>query len=217
MRPSHPSLLLRRTPPIAMRSTVCLLLAALFPTVHALSLGCPVHVAALVVARAPPVRLGLFDFFTESAEQKAAKEAAREAEFKAQQEMLARRRNPELREEYEREVVERRAAASAKDAELKELQKSGDFAAWERLRAEGKLQSADETERDEGSSRLGSAGLIAERIDEKLPFIDSGYVDEAAPDVMSSVRKLFGGGSGADTADTDKGGNEAKGGSGVGN
>ena len=51
----------------------------------------------------------------------------------------------------------------------------------------------DETERDADSSRLGSAGLIAERIDEKLPYIDDGYVDESAPDLMKSLGKLFGG------------------------
>ena len=49
---------------------------------------------------------------------------------------------------------------------------------------------------------LGSKdGLIAERIDEKLPYIDSGYVDENAPsfelpempDLGKAFGKLFGG------------------------
>ena len=87
----------------------------------ALSPGCRTHARAALRTcaarklgpRSPPVQLGLFDFFAESEEQKAAKEAAREAEFQAQQEMLARRRNPELREEYEREVGERRECSRA--------------------------------------------------------------------------------------------------------
>ena len=58
---------------------------------------------------------------------------------------------------------------------------------------QGKVKGMDETERDADSSRLGSAGLIAERIDEKLPYIDDGYVDESAPDLMKSLGKLFGG------------------------
>ena len=40
---------------------------------------------------------------------------------------------------------------------------------------------------------LGFEGLIAERIDEKLPYIDDGYVDESVPDVMEGLKKLFGG------------------------
>ena len=51
-----------------------------------------------------PVRCGLFDMFKESDAAKAAKEEA----WKAQQEMLARRRNPAAMQEYQDEVQERR-------------------------------------------------------------------------------------------------------------
>jgi len=51
-----------------------------------------------------PVRCGLFDMFMESDAAKAAKEEA----WKAQQEMLARRRNPAAMQEYQDEVQERR-------------------------------------------------------------------------------------------------------------
>ena len=64
--------------------------------------------------------------------------------------------------------------------------------ALQKLKEEGKVK-ASEQERDADSARLGSEGLIAERIDEKLPYIDSGYVDESQPDIMGGLKKLFGG------------------------
>ena len=142
------------------------------------------------------VRLGFFDMFQESAESKARKEA----EWEAQQAMLARRRNPEAMEAYQSEVEERRAEVSSKDAELKELQKTGDIEAWEALRAEGKLQGSDELTREAGERSWGGEGLVAERIDTRLPFVDSGYVDESAPtlpdmpDLLGGLKGLFGGG-----------------------
>ena len=42
--------------------------------------------------------------------------------------------------------------------------------------------------------RWGSEGLIGERMDEQLPYIDQGYVAEDAPDFLAEVGKLFGGG-----------------------
>lgn len=86
---------------------------------------------------------GLFDMFKESDEAKAAKEEA----FKAQQEMLARRRNPEAMEQYLSEVDQRRAETSAADAELKALQRgsaAGDkLEEWKKLRKDGKVLGAD--------------------------------------------------------------------------
>lgn len=68
-------------------------------------------------------------------------------------------------------------AATIKDQELKELQKGeidGDaLEAWKRLKAEGKVQASDSMEREAGDRSLGGEGLIAERIDEKMPYIDS--------------------------------------------
>jgi len=127
--------------------------------------------------------------FKESEESKARKEE----EFRAQQEMLKRRRNPEAMEAYQAEVDARRAEILQQDAELKELQKTGDIEAWEKLREEGKLKSSDELEREAGDRSWGGEGLVAERIDTRLPFVDSGYVDESAPDLMGGLKKLFGG------------------------
>ena len=103
---------------------------------------------AAVPSRAPSCKLGLFDMFQESEEQKARKDA----QFREQQEMLARRRNPAAMEAYQAEVDERRAEIMAEGAELKELQKTGDIAAWEQMRAEGKLKSSDDLEREAGKS-----------------------------------------------------------------
>ncbi|KAL1510742.1 hypothetical protein AB1Y20_007029 [Prymnesium parvum] len=145
------------------------------------------------VQRAPAPLAGLFDFLKETPEQKAAKDRA----FAEQQEMLARRRNPERMAEYMAEVEARRAAGSSTDRELKELQKGDGTGAdklesWKKMKEAGMVKGVDDTERDAGSSRLGSEGLIAERIDEKLPYIDDGYVDENAPDPMKALGKLFG-------------------------
>eukprot|EP00325_Prymnesiales_sp_UTEX-LB-985_P023466 CAMPEP_0174733482 /NCGR_PEP_ID=MMETSP1094-20130205/61396_1 /TAXON_ID=156173 /ORGANISM="Chrysochromulina brevifilum, Strain UTEX LB 985" /LENGTH=178 /DNA_ID=CAMNT_0015936141 /DNA_START=80 /DNA_END=616 /DNA_ORIENTATION=- len=143
----------------------------------------------VTVRRSAVPAMGLFDMFQESEETKARKDA----QFREQQEMLARRRNPEAMRAYEAEVEERRAAISSKDAELKELQKTGDIEAWEQLRAEGKLKSSDELDREAGDRSWGGEGLVAERIDTRLPFVDSGYVDESQPDLMGGLKKLFGG------------------------
>ena len=134
--------------------------------------------------------MGFFDNLFKESE---AAKAAKEAEYRAMQEMLDRRRNPAKMAAYEAEVERRREEISAKDAELKELQKTGDYAAWQKLREEGKLQASDDMEREAGDRSWGGVGLVAERIDTKLPFVDSGYVDESQPDLMGGLKKLFGG------------------------
>jgi len=164
-----------------------LLILALTSAIHALQCSPRPLVTR---ARAPAPVAGLFDMFKESEADKARKDA----QFREQQEMLARRRNPAAMEAYQAEVEERRLEIASKDSELKELQKTGDIAAWEQLRAEGKLKSSDDMEREAGDRSLGGEGLIAERIDTRLPFIDSGYVDESAPDLMGGLKKMFGGG-----------------------
>lgn len=132
--------------------------------------------------------------FKESEAQKAAKEEA----WKAQQEMLKRRRSSTAMDEYRNEVASRRQEASSSDQELKSLQLKStgkdNLEEWQRLREEGKVKSMDSTERDKDSERWGSEGLIGERMDEQLPYIDQGYVAEDQPDFMKEVGKLFGGG-----------------------
>ena len=61
---------------------------------------------------------------------------------------------------------------------------------WQRLRDEGKIKMGKDLERDAGSSRLGSEGLLEVRVDERMPYIDQGYVDEDA-DVMGKFMGLF--------------------------
>ncbi len=143
-----------------------------------------------VAARCPRVQSGLFDLFKESEEQKAAKEAA----FREQQEILARRRDPEKWAAYERAVAERRAASIASDAELRAMQSGnvdGDVLdAWKKLKEEGKVVTTDTAQRDKDSERFGSDGLIGERMDANMPYIDQGYVDESQPDFMAELDKM---------------------------
>ena len=141
------------------------------------------------------ITMGFFDGLFQESE---AAKAAKEEEWRAQQEMLARRRNPEKMAEYNAEVVERRREQQMRKAELKAVQKDTSGAdtleAWKALKDEGKVLSSDDMSRDTDTNVLGSKdGLIAERIDEKLPYVDDGYVDEDAPDVMEGLKKLFGG------------------------
>jgi len=131
--------------------------------------------------------------FKESEESKRAKDAA----FKAQQEMLQRRRNPEGMDEYMAEVYQRRAETMAAGSELKELQQRNAGGAdaledWKKLKDEGIIQASDDMERDADSERMGSDGLIASRIDENLPYIDQGYVSGDTPDLMDEAGKAFG-------------------------
>lgn len=79
---------------------------------------------------------------------------------------------------------------------LKEVQSGGggtdQLEKWKELRESGKIKTASKgLNRDEGSSRLGSEGLFAERVDERLPYIDQGYVAEEE-DIMKKVSDFFG-------------------------
>jgi len=110
----------------------------------------------------------------------------------AQREIMERRRNPELMEKYEEDVAKRRNDLQEEKNLWSFQQKTDGTDAlddWKRLREEGKIKVGSDLERDASSSRLGSEGLVDVRVDERLPYIDQGYVDEDA-DVMG---KLFGG------------------------
>ena len=103
-------------------------------------------------------------------------------------------------EEYEREVAEKRANL-AKEQQVWEFQnKVGEegydpMNEWKKLREEGKIKVGSDLERDPSSSRLGSEGLVDVRVDERMPYIDQGYVDPEA-DVIGNFMKMFGGGKG---------------------
>lgn len=143
----------------------------------------PVHV----------VRMGMFDGFLGGGQKK---DDWKEKEWREQQEILRKRRENLgfLSEEDEEAIRERRLKANAESKALKSIQTAdgGDpLEEWKRLRDEGVISTATKgMERDEGSRRLGSEGLLSERTDEKLPYIDSGYVAEDA-DIMGGIAKAF--------------------------
>lgn len=119
----------------------------------------------------------------------------REKQEAAQREIMERRRNPNKMAEYEQDVRSRRKNLQ-EDQELWSFQQEvgGDdpLNTWTQLKAEGKIKSSSDIERDPTSSRLGSEGLQEIRTDDKLPYIDQGYVDESA-DVLGNFKNMFGG------------------------
>ena len=145
------------------------------------------------------LHMGLFDdlklIFSEEgrANRAAYEERQRQEMEEAQREILERRVNPEMMGEYEEQVrARRRKLMEEKDVYKfqNEVQDGIDpIDEWKQKRAEGKIKVGDDLERDESSRRLGSDGLVDVRVDERMPYIDQGYVDESA-DVMGNVRCL---------------------------
>ena len=148
--------------------------------------------------------MGLFDMFSEDArkEREEQKRKRLAAEEQALREMMERRRNPDKMEEYFDDVQQRRkerkderdvwafqseevVANAAKDGEDDSLLKE-----WKQKREEGNIKVGSDLERDESTSRLGSEGLVEVRTDERLPYIDQGYVDESS-DVLGNFMKNF--------------------------
>lgn len=114
----------------------------------------------------------------------------------AQREIMERRRNPELMQEYEEQVAKRRNdLQKEKDVWAFQQKTDGTDALndWKRLREEGKIKVGSDLERDASSSRLGSEGLQEVRVDERMPYIDQGYVDEDADFMGNLFGGLFGG------------------------
>lgn len=121
----------------------------------------------------------------------------REEMREAQKEVLERRRNPAKMRAYEQEKLQNRAKLDA-DRKVYDFQgkveKGYDpLSDWKRLRNEGKILIGKDLKRDETSSRLGSEGLIDVRVDERMPYIDQGYVSDDA-DFMGQLMNIFGGG-----------------------
>lgn len=117
-------------------------------------------------------------------------ERDREEQISAQKEILERRRNPKLMSEYEQKTQQNRQKLAEERDVYKFQQKVQDgydpLMDWKRLRKEGKIKIGTDLERDKGSERLGSEGLIDVRVDERMPYIDQGYVDESS-DVIGNV------------------------------
>eukprot|EP00568_Trieres_chinensis_P007867 CAMPEP_0183301972 /NCGR_PEP_ID=MMETSP0160_2-20130417/7924_1 /TAXON_ID=2839 ORGANISM="Odontella Sinensis, Strain Grunow 1884" /NCGR_SAMPLE_ID=MMETSP0160_2 /ASSEMBLY_ACC=CAM_ASM_000250 /LENGTH=199 /DNA_ID=CAMNT_0025464687 /DNA_START=121 /DNA_END=720 /DNA_ORIENTATION=- len=146
-----------------------------------------------------PVKMSIIDdlrliFSEEGKKNRAAWDAREKAEMEeAQREIRERRLNQDKMEEYMDNVQSKRQELTEERQVYDFQQKIEDdydpLSDWKRLRKEGKLKIGDDLERDPTSERLGSEGLVDVRVDERMPYIDQGYVDEDA-DVMG---KLFGG------------------------
>jgi len=108
-------------------------------------------------------------------------EKEKEEQEALQREILMRRANPKKMQEY-RDGTTKRRTALTEERELWNFQqansKEDPLETWNTLREEGKIKVGSDLERDPDSSRLGSEGLIGVRIDERMPYIDQGYVDE---------------------------------------
>ena len=117
-------------------------------------------------------------------------ERERDEQVRAQKEILERRRNPKIMSEYEQKIQQNRQKLAEERDVYKFQQKVQDgydpLIDWKRLRKEGKIKIGTDLERDKGSERLGSEGLIDVRVDERMPYIDQGYVDESS-DVIGNV------------------------------
>lgn len=150
----------------------------------------------------PPHSMGIIDdlrliFSEEGKKNRAEYEERERAEMEeAQRQIMERRNDPQKMEEYEEEVIAKRSALQEDkgvwDFQTKNEEGYDPLTDWTKLRAEGKITVGSEMERDKGSERLGSEGLVEVRTDELLPYIEQGYVDEDS-DVMGNFMKIFGG------------------------
>ena len=94
----------------------------------------------------------------------------------AQEEIYQRRRNPELMEQYQQDVAQRRRKLM-EEKEVWDFQNNvtgeDPMEEWDKLREEGKIQVGSDIPRDPTTSRLGSEGLQEVRIDERyVVYID---------------------------------------------
>mmetsp|Transcript_22426 Transcript_22426/g.66485 ORF Transcript_22426/g.66485 Transcript_22426/m.66485 type:complete len:198 (-) Transcript_22426:201-794(-) len=158
--------------------------------------------ALSALPRSAALKMSIIDdlrliFSEEGKKNKAAWDEREKAEMEAaQREVMERRRNPEKMAEY-MEGIENNRSNLQEDREVYDFQQKVEegydpLTDWKRLRKEGKLKIGDDLERDPTTSRLGSEGLQEVRVDERMPYIDQGYVDEDA-DVMGKLFGMFGG------------------------
>uniref|UniRef100_A0A7R9Z6V8 Uncharacterized protein n=1 Tax=Pseudictyota dubia TaxID=2749911 RepID=A0A7R9Z6V8_9STRA len=164
---------------------------------------CPLQSApALKEMSTISLSMGIIDdlrliFSEEGKQNRAAWDEREKAEMEAaQREIMERRRNPNKMEEY-MEGIEKNRAKLQEEKEVYDFQQKVEegydpLGDWKRLRKEGKVILGDDLERDPTSSRLGSEGLQDVRVDERMPYIDQGYVDEDS-DVMGKLFGVFGG------------------------
>jgi hypothetical protein len=175
--------------------------------------GCPLSWdGRSTVTSSSALPMGIFDdlqliFSDEGKKKRAAYDAKiREEQEEAQREILERRRNPQKMEQYEVQYKLKREKLMQEKAVWDFQNKVGGpeegggnydpLTEWQRLREEGKITVGSDLPRDPTTSRLGSEGLVDVRTDERLPYIDQGYVDTSSdgPDLVGGMKKLFGGG-----------------------
>lgn len=149
------------------------------------------------------ISMGFFDdvkniFSDEGKENiKKLKELEMEQMWKAQQEILERRRDPRKMRQYEEERSAAREELAREKAIYKFQKKDEEgydpLTDWKRLKDEGKIKIGKDLERDASTSRLGSEGLIDVRVDERMPYIEQGWVEEGSTDidVMGTVMGFF--------------------------
>ena len=115
--------------------------------------------------------------------------------MREQQAILASRRASGgfITEEQEEEIRQRRAKVGEEEDRLKAIQQSqaaDNLEQWKSARDSGSIKTASSgMKRDADSSRMGSAGLFAERADAKMPYIDRGYVQETTSDGIPIKKK----------------------------
>lgn len=149
------------------------------------------------------IQMGIFDdlklIFSEEGKKnrQAYDDKVKEEQEEALRKVRERRLNPKKMEEYEAEVRAKRIQLAKErqaydDFQLKEGAEYDPLEDWKKGREEGTVVLGDDLERDPTSERLGSEGLQDVRVDERMPYIDRGYVDEDA-DVFGNIQKIFGG------------------------
>jgi hypothetical protein len=157
------------------------------------------HAAALLPT--PPVRrtvarYGFLDDLMDKLDGGADKDDAWKDEMmREQQAILANRRASGgfITEAQEEEIRQRRAKVGEEEDRLKAIQQSREadnLDQWKSARDSGAIKTASSgLKRDADSSRMGSAGLFAERADAKMPYIDRGYVQETTSDGIPIKKK----------------------------
>ena len=153
------------------------------------------------LAATPPVRrtvarYGFLDDLMDKLDGGADKDDAWKDEMmREQQAILASRRASGgfITEAQEEEIRQRRAKVGEEEDRLKAIQQSREkdnLEQWQAARDSGAIKTASSgMKRDADSSRMGSAGLFAERADAKMPYIDRGYVQETTSDGIPIKKK----------------------------
>lgn len=146
--------------------------------------------------------MGLFDdikdMFSEEAKKSREEERQRaiDEQEAMQREILERRRNPDKMAKYFEDRKERLKTFS-EEREVYQFQNKVEkgydpITDWKRLKDEGKIKVGKDVKRDEASARLGSEGLQDVRVDERMPYIDQGYIEEKKSSGDDPVSQFLG-------------------------